>query len=423
MSATASTAAWVAGELGEVLLGVALFTGIVLCLVGVILAARACLAPSGAVRVVVNGERVLEGAPGASLLEVLTGAGILVPSACGGRGTCGMCRVSVEGGQGAGARLACRTRLTDELAVRVPEELLGVRHLACTVRSNESVATFVKALVLELPPEARPGGSEPFEAPAGAFVQLTCPPYRARFDELDVPARFRADWDRFDLWRLSAGTDRPTTRAYSLANRPDERDVLVLAVRLATPPPHLPDAPPGVVSSWIFGLAPGDRVDATGPYGHFLGTGSERELVLVGGGVGMAPLRAHAFDQLERRRSPRKVTFWYGARSRGELFWAEDFDRLAAEHGNFEWTVALSDPQPGDDWRGPVGFIHEVLLERYLAAHPDPAACEYFLCGPPLMIEATRRMLAGLGVDPGDVHFDDFGGPARRPSRANGAPR
>jgi len=406
-------------ELHEILLGVALFTGVVLLLVVLIFVARATLVAGGEVTLVVNGERTLRARTGTSLLDALAAGGVLLPAACGGKGSCGMCRVRVRSGGGApvptesvvltarqlrnGLRLACQVRLENDVEVRVPPELLGLRHLECTVRSNANVATFIKELVLELP------AGEPFEFRAGAFVQLTCPPYEVAFTDFDVAPRYHEDWDRLDLWRLRASALHPSTRAYSLANRPGERDVLVLVVRIATPPPHLPDVPPGVVSSWIFQLKPGDRVAVAGPFGHFFAEESEREMVLVGGGAGMAPMRAHAFDQLERH-TKRKISFWYGARSRRELFYVDDFDRLEAEHDDFEWTVALSEPRPDDDWEGPVGFVHEVLLERYLKTHPDPAACEYYLCGPPMMILATRKMLAELNVDSADVHYDDFGG-------------
>ena len=408
------------GAAQEILLGVALFTGLVLCLVGVILLARAWLTSTGELLVLVNDTRSLRALSGTRLIEALARGGILLPAACGGKGTCGLCRVRVVAGgrppspteiallatreRRDGLRLACQVLLEQDLEVRVPAELFDVRKVLWTVRSNANVATFIKELVLELPP------GESFTFEAGAFVNITCPPYEAGFREFDIAPRFREDWDRLDLWRLRAGTPEAATRAYSLANRPDEHDVLVLTVRIATPPPHVPDAPPGVVSSWLFQLAPGDRVPVTGPFGNFQAGDSPRELVLVGGGAGMAPLRAHAFDQLERRHATRTITFWYGARSRRELFYLDEFDRLAAEHENFAWTVALSEPRADDGWAGPVGLIHEVLFERHLKRHPDPAACEYYLCGPPMMVQATRRMLAELGVDPADVHFDDFGG-------------
>jgi len=404
----------------EVLLGVGIFTGVVLALVGVILLARTVLGAAGEVVVLVNGERRLVGRAGEKLTDVLAGGGIVLPAACGGRGTCGMCRIALAGAASAptptdaallslrelsgGVRLACQVRLDGDLEVHVAEELLGVHELECTVRSNDNVATFIKELVLELPPD------EPFELRAGSFVQLTCPPYAAAFSDFDVAERYREDWDRLDLWRLRAEAREPTTRAYSLANRPDETDVLVLDVRIATPPPHATEAPPGVVSSWIFTLRPGDRVAVSGPYGHFFASEGEREMVFVGGGAGMAPMRAHVFDQLERLDTKRKLSFWYGARSAREVFYAEEFDRLQAEHDNFEWTVALSEPRPADRWDGPVGFIHEVLLERSLSHHTAPSDCEYYLCGPPMMIRATRRMLDELGVRPEDVHYDDFGG-------------
>jgi Na+-transporting NADH:ubiquinone oxidoreductase subunit F len=408
------------GELHEILLGVAFFTGLVSCLVVVILLARAALISTRAVAVLVNGEQTLQAQSGTRLLDALAMGGVLLPAACGGKGTCGLCRVHTRARTSTptptesvlltardlrdGVRLACQVRLEEDLEVRVPEELLGVEHIQCTVRSNTNVATFMKELVLELP------RGEPFEFRAGAFVQITCPPYEAGFSDFEVAPRFREDWDRLNLWRLRASAQQPTTRAYSLANRPEERDVLMLVVRIATPPPHVPGVPPGVVSSWIFQLKPGDRVSVTGPFGHFFVKETERELVLIGGGAGMAPMRAHAFDQLERLRATRKVTLWYGARSRRELFYVDEFDRLATEHDNFDWTVALSEPRPDDDWHGPVGFIHQVLLERYLKGHEDPAACEYYLCGPPMMIQATRSMLADLQVDPADIHYDDFGG-------------
>jgi len=404
----------------EILLGVTIFTGVVLSLVVVILLARAALVSTGEVSVLVNGEQTLKVQSGMRLLDALAMGGVLLPAACGGKGSCGMCRVRVLTGAHPpdplesalltarelrdGLRLACQVRLEEALEVHVPEELLGARSLECTVRSNANVATFIKELVLELPPE------ESLEFRAGAFVQVTCPAYEAGFSDFDVAPHLRGDWDRLDLWRLRARAQVPTTRAYSLANRPDERDVLVLVVRIATPPPHVPGAPPGVVSSWIFQLKPGDCVPVSGPYGHFFAEPSEREMVLVGGGAGMAPMRALAFDQLKHLHSARKITFWYGARSRRELFYVEDFDRLAAEHPNFEWTVALSDPLPGEDEDRPMGFVHEVLLEHYLKGHPEPEACEYYLCGPPMMIQATRKMLAELDVDPTDIHFDDFGG-------------
>jgi Na+-transporting NADH:ubiquinone oxidoreductase subunit F len=405
----------------EIALGVALFTAIVMCLALVILAARSKLMAAGEIAVTVNEDRTLTAPAGERLLGVLADAGIPLPSACGGVGTCGLCRVTVLEGGGAvlpveaaritrqdaaaGVRLACQVALREDLKVRVPDEVFGVREWHCTVRSNRSVATLIKELVLDLP------AGEAMDFRAGAFVELRCPPYRASFADFDIDPRFRDVWDALDLWRYEAGSARPEKRAYSMANYPAEEGVIILDVRIAIPPPGAPEAaPPGIVSSYIFGLKPGDPVTVAGPYGHFFARNTDNEMVFIGGGAGMAPMRAHILDQLERRGSTRKMTFWYGARSRRELFYVEDFDRLQAEHDNFRWVVALSEPRPEDDWRGPAGFIHEVVYESYLKDHPAPEACEYYLCGPQIMIKAVMGMLDSLGVEPERILFDDFGG-------------
>jgi Na+-transporting NADH:ubiquinone oxidoreductase subunit F len=408
-------------ELLEVGAGVVLFTAIVMCLVLVVLFARSRLVQTGTVEIVVNERISLTADVGRRLLTVLTENAVRVPSGCGGTGTCGMCRVTVVHGGGAplpvetarllrrqvadGQRLACQLTIRQDLVVEVPDEILGVREFECVVRANRNVATFIKELQLDLPE------GESLDFFAGAFVELHCPAYRAAFRDFDVDVEFRDEWDRLDLWRYEAGAARPTSRAYSLANYRDEPGPVKLIVRIATPPPGAsPTVPPGVVSSYVFSLRPGDRVSISGPFGNFAADDSEREMVVVGGGAGMAPLRAHILDQLVRLRSSRKIGFWYGARSRREIFYAEEFDRLQAEHDNFRWHVALSEPRPGDGWRGSVGFIHGVLAERYLRDHPAPEDCEYYLCGPPMMIRATRQLLDQLGVAPENVHFDDFGG-------------
>jgi Na+-transporting NADH:ubiquinone oxidoreductase subunit F len=295
--------------------------------------------------------------------------------------------------------------LKQDMIVQVPDEVFGVKQWQCTVRSNRSIATLIKELVLDLPP------GETVDFRAGSYVQIACPAYRARFEDFDIGPEYRAEWDRLGLWRYQVGTAQPTTRAYSMANYPEEDRFVMLDVRIAIPPPGAPDSvPPGVVSSYLFGLRPGDRVTVLGPYGHFFATPSDREMVFVGGGVGMAPMRCHIFDQLKRLESGRRISFWYGARNRRELLYEADFDRLQAEHGNFEWFVALSDPGAMDDWRGPTGFIHEVLYRNYLKDHPAPEDCEYYVCGPPVMIRAVMNMLDSLGVDPDNIFFDDFGG-------------
>jgi len=405
----------------EIGLGVALFTGIILCLVVVILAVRAGLVTTGEVDIAVNDSRTVRGRVGDKLLGALSEAGIHLPSACGGVGTCGQCRLAVLAGGGAilptesaqitrreaasGTRLACQVTIKQDMAVRVPEDVFGVKKWQCKVRSNANVATLIKQLVLQMPQ------GETIDFRAGSYVQITCPPYRGRFSDFDIEPGFREDWDRFDLWRYEAGTAKAETRAYSMANYAEESDIIMLVVRIAIPPPGVPESvPPGIVSSYIFNLKPGDEVTVSGPYGNFFANDSEAEMVFVGGGTGMAPMRAHIFDQLKRFKSKRKITFWYGARSRRELFFVEEFDRLQAEFDNFQWFVALSEPRPEDEWEGRTGFIHDVLHEDYLETHPAPEDCEYYLCGPPMMIRALRNMLDNLGVDPDNILFDDFGG-------------
>jgi Na+-transporting NADH:ubiquinone oxidoreductase subunit F len=405
----------------EIGLGIALFTGIVLCLVLVILAVRSRLVAGGTVSVTVNNDRTVEALSGEKLLSALADAGIHLPSACGGVGTCGQCRTMVVQGGGAilptelaqitkreaaaGVRLACQVTVRQDMVVQVPEEVFGVGHWNCIVHSNANIATLIKELVLDLP------AGETIDFRAGSYVQIACPPYRANFADFDIEPGFRDEWDRFDLWRYRAGTATQTTRAYSMANYPDEDEAIKLVVRIAIPPPGAPEnVPPGVVSSYIFNLKPGDRVAVSGPFGNFIAAETENEMVFVGGGAGMGPMRSQIFDQLIRRKSQRKITFWYGARSRRELFYSNDFDRLQAEHDNFQWTVALSEPRPEDDWHGKTGFIHDVLYDSYLKDHPAPEDCEYYLCGPPMMIKAVRNMLDNLGVDPDNIFFDDFGG-------------
>ena len=404
----------------EIGLGVAVFTGIVLCLALVILVARSKLVTTGAVFITVNDGRKIESRVGDKLLRALAEADIHLPSACGGVGTCGQCRVEILQGGGTilpteaaqitkreaaqGVRLACQIALKEDMTVRVPDEALDVRQWDCTVRSNANVATLIKELVLELPP----GRAIDFRA--GGYVQINCPPYRADFADFDIEPEFRDEWDRLDLWRLRAVTTSPTTRAYSMANYPDERDVITLIVRIAIPPPGAPDSvPPGVVSSYLFNLKPGEAVSASGPFGRFFAKETDAEMVFVGGGAGMAPMRSHILDQLKRLKTTRKISFWYGARSRRELFFESDFDQLQDAYENFRWSIALSEPRPEDKWDGETGFIHDVLYESYLKDHPAPEDCEYYLCGPPMMIRAVRNMLDNLGVDPDNIFFDDFG--------------
>jgi Na+-transporting NADH:ubiquinone oxidoreductase subunit F len=403
----------------EIGLGVVLFTTIVLVLVAIILLARSRLVASGTVNITLNDEKDITSPVGLKLLNALADASVYVPSACGGGGTCGQCRVKIHAGGGnilptelthitkreaaAGERLACQVVVKQDMRAELPAELFGVKKLQCTVRSNRSVSTFIKELVLEIP------AGEKLDFRAGGYIQIECPPHQVSYQDFDIPQEFRDEWDRHNLWRFVSKVSQPATRAYSMANYPGETGIIMLNVRIASPPPNAPNAPPGIMSSYIFSLKPGDTTTVSGPYGEFFARDTDAEMVFVGGGAGMAPMRAHIFDQLKRIGTTRKMSFWYGARSRREIFYQEDFDRLQAEHPNFEWHVGLSDPQPGDDWEGYRGFIHEVLLLHYLCTHPAPEDCEYYLCGPPMMNAAVIRMLEDLGVERDNIMLDDFG--------------
>ncbi len=404
----------------EIGLGVAAFTGIIICLVLAVLAIRSRLVVTGDVSIGVNDIRTIRGRTGDKLLRALAEAGIHLPSACGGVGTCGQCALRVLRGGGAllpteaacftrrdaaaGARLACQVTIRQDMTVRVPDDVFGAKEWVCTVRSNRNVASLMKELVLE------PPAGEHIDFRAGSYVVVDCPPYQACFADFDIEPAYREEWDRLDLWRYEGGSAAATTRAYSIANYPNENDIVMLVVRIAIPPPSAPETvPPGVVSSYLFSLKPGDTVLLSGPFGHFLATDSPCEMVFVGGGAGMAPMRSHILDQLLRLKTSRKITFWYGARNRRELFYDEEFDRLQNEFENFRWTAALSEPRDEDAWQGETGFIHQVLHDRYLADHPAPEDCEYYLCGPPMMIQAVRNMLDNLGIDPENIFYDDFG--------------
>ncbi len=404
----------------EIILGVIFFTGIVIILVYVILAARSKLVATGNVKINVNNERTIEVPVGGKLLGALATAKLFVGSACGGGGTCAQCKVKVFEGGGAilptetghinkrqareGERLACQVAVKQDMKIEIPEEVFGVKKWECTVRSNDNVATFIKELVLELPE------GENVDFRAGGYIQIECPPHQISFKDFVIEERFREDWDRFNVWQYVSKADEEVVRAYSMANYPDERGIILLNVRIATPPPRAEGVPPGKMSSYIFGLKPGDKVTISGPFGEFFARDTDAEMVFIGGGAGMAPMRSHIFDQLRRLKTRRKISFWYGARSKREMFYVEDFDMLAAENDNFEWHIALSDPLPDDNWTGYTGFIHNVLYENYLKDHPAPEDCEYYMCGPPMMNAAVIQMLLDLGVERENIMLDDFGG-------------
>jgi Na+-transporting NADH:ubiquinone oxidoreductase subunit F len=404
----------------EILVGIGLFSGIVLLLTLLVLWVRARLVPAGHVSIRINEGFDLEVQAGNKLLETLTANGIFLPSACGGSGTCGLCRVVIPQGAGAlmpteaaliprreaaaGQRLACQVTVARDMQIRLPESVFGARHWNCTVRSNRNVSTCIKEVVLEMP------AGEAIDFKAGAYVQVTCPPHELRFSAFDIDEEYRADWERLGLFDLESIVTEPAVRAYSLANYPAENKVIMLNVRIATPPPNASGkVPPGMVSSYIFNLKPGDQVNVSGAYGDFFARETGAEMVFVGGGAGMAPMRSHIFDQLKRIHSGRQISFWYGARNLREAFYVDEFSALAKQHANFSWHLALSEPLPADDWTGPVGFIHDVLYEQYLRHHSDPEECEYYVCGPPMMIAAVRKMLYDMAVEEENIIYDDFG--------------
>ncbi|MCH2170565.1 NADH:ubiquinone reductase (Na(+)-transporting) subunit F [Myxococcota bacterium] len=405
----------------EIIAGVIGFTVVILALVLILMAARSKLVATGNVSIGINGDadKTLVTAGGGTLLGTLAANRIFVPSACGGKGSCGVCTVKVCDGGGAilptelshisrgeardGVRLSCQVKVKQDMEIEVPPEVLDVRKWKCRVRSNDNVATFIKELILELPE----GEEVPFRA--GGYIQIECPPHVVEYANFEVSDEYREDWDKFNLWRYISKVEDAEDRAYSMANYPEERGMIMLNVRVASPPPRMPDVPPGIMSSYIFNLKPGDEVTISGPYGEFFAKDTDNEMIFVGGGAGMAPMRSHIFDQFRRIHTERKVSFWYGARSLREAFYIEDFDTIQSENDNFNWHLALSEPLPEDGWEGYEGFIHQVLLDNYLANHPSPEDCEYYLCGPPMMNEAVQNMLSDLGVEPENIMFDDFG--------------
>ena len=408
---------------GTAIGGVAMFTIIIMSLVIIILIARSRLVSSGNVTININDDpdNSVSTAAGGKLLQTLASEGIFLSSACGGGGTCGQCRCKVLDGGGSilpteeghftqceirdGMRLACQVAVKQDMKIEIDPEFFGVKKWECEVISNDNVATFIKELTLKIPE----GEVVPFRA--GGYVQLEAPPHEVHYKDFDIAKEYHEDWDNFNLWRYTSKVDEPVIRAYSMANYPEEKGIIKFNIRIASPPPRGPDnIPPGKMSSYVFSLKPGDKITVSGPYGEFFAKDTKAEMVFIGGGAGMAPMRSHIFDQLKRLRSDRKISFWYGARSKREMFYVEDYDGLAEEFDNFEWHVALSDPQPEDNWEGYTGFIHNVLYENYLKDHPAPEDCEFYMCGPPVMNAAVIKMLKDLGVEDENILLDDFGG-------------
>jgi len=406
----------------DLILGVVSFTGVVLLLVLVIIFARSRLVSTGSVNIEINDDpaNTITVPAGSKLLQTLAENKIFLSSACGGGGTCSQCKCLVMDGGGSilpteeshftskeqneGWRLSCQVAVKNDLKIKIPDEVFGVKEWECEVISNDNVATFIKELILKLPE------GEEVNFKAGGYVQLEAPAYKdLSYKAFDVDNEYHSDWDKFKIWENVANNDEPIIRAYSMANYPDEKGVLKFNIRIASPPPGS-DVPPGLMSSWVFNLRAGDKVRVFGPFGEFFARKTDAEMVFVGGGAGMAQMRAHIFDQLLRINTNRKITFWYGARSLREMFYVDEFDKLQEDNENFNWHVALSDPLPEDDWSGETGFIHQVLLDNYLKSHPAPEDCEYYLCGPPMMNKAVIDMLINLGVEPENIMLDDFGG-------------
>ncbi len=408
------------GTFQVVLAGVIAFSVIILLLVAVILGAKALLIPAGDVTIEINGDKskTLTVPTGGKLLGTLADQKVFVSSACGGGGTCGQCKVKVLSGGGDllpterghmnrremknYVRLACQVAVKQNLQIEIPPEIFSVKKWKCTVRSNRNVATFIKELILELPK------GENVNFRAGGYIQIECPAYDIQYKGFDIEKEYRGDWDKFNIWQYRSVVKEPAMRAYSMANYPQEKGIIMLNVRIATPPRGM-DVPPGIMSSYIFNLKKGDKVTISGPYGEFFIKDTPAEKIYVGGGAGMAPLRSHIFELLKHLHANQKISYWYGARSLREAFYVEEFEELAKEFPNFSWHLALSDPLPEDNWTGSTGFIHQVLYDEYLARHKAPEDCEYYMCGPPMMTQAVVNMLDNLGVESENINYDNFG--------------
>ncbi len=405
-------------------ISIAVFLIIILLLVAILLYAKAKLLPSGEVKVVINDDKELTVSPGSTLLSTLGNEKILLPSACGGGGTCGMCKCQVvEGGgdilptekpffsrkeQQNNYRLACQVKVKQDMKIEIPKEIMGIKKWECEVVSNHNVATFIKEFVVKLPE------GEHLDFRSGGYIQIDVPKITVDFKDMDIEKEYHEDWDKFNMWDLKMVNPEPTYRAYSMANHPAEGNIIMLNIRIATPPwdrakNTFMNVNPGICSSYIFSRKPGDKVTISGPYGEFFIKDTDREMMFIGGGAGMAPMRSHIFDQFLTKRTKRKATFWYGARSKREIFYEDHFRKIEDEFDNFKFTIALSEPMPDDNWDGPVGFIHQVIFDEYLKHHEEPEEIEYYLCGPPMMNAAVTKMLYDLGVPDEMIAYDDFG--------------
>ncbi len=400
-------------------LSVVVFSSFILFLVGILMIAEKKLVAQGKIKLLINDdeEKSPEVNAGGNLLSVLAEQKIFLPSACGGGGTCGMCKCQIIEGGGDVLptekthltrkeiaddwRIACQVKIKQDMKIHIPEEIFSIQKFECEIISNENVATFIKELKLRLPE------GQHMDFKAGGYIQIYIPPYNLKYTEFDVEEEYRSDWDKYKLWDLKSSYDEEIYRAYSMANYPAEKDIVMLNVRIATPPPNK-NVPPGIASSYIFNLKPGDKVTVSGPYGEFFIKDSNREKIYIGGGAGMAPMRSHLFHLFKTMNTDIKVSFFYGARSLREMFYDDEFQEIKKKFPNFSYTVALSEPLPEDNWKGSTGFIHQIMQDEYLSKHEDPSEIEYYLCGPPMMIDAVNRMLYNMGVDEEMIAYDVF---------------
>jgi Na+-transporting NADH:ubiquinone oxidoreductase subunit F len=407
--------------MNEIIYGVLCFLTIQFILVTLIVITKKALLPDGDIKITVNNDKVFTGKPGGKLLTTLADKGVILSSACGGGGTCGQCRCIVKEGGGSilptekgkinnrearkGMRLSCQVPVKRDLNIMVPPSMLDARKWKCRVASNKNVATFIKELVLAVP------DGESVDFKAGGYIQIEVPPHTLSYANFDIGESYLSDWTKFQMFQYQSHVHTPVTRAYSMANYPGEQGIIKLNVRIASPPPGTKkEIPPGQVSSYIFNLKEGDEVTISGPFGEFFMDDSDSEVIIIGGGAGMAPLRSHVFDLFKAKRTQRRVSYWYGGRSLKECFYLDDFAEIEGMFDNFKFHLALSDPLPEDNWKGEKGFIHNVLYEKYLKDHPAPEDINYYICGPPMMTVSVIKMLEDLGVESDNIHFDDFGG-------------
>ena len=413
--------------IGSVILtSIVVFLFIIILLVAVLLFARKKLTPQGKVMISINEEKEMEVDPGSTLLTTLSTQGIFLPSACGGGGTCAMCKCQVFDGGGSILptevgyftrkeqqnhwRLGCQVKVRQDMKIGVPAEIFGIKKWECEVISNRNVATFIKEFKVRLPE------GESLDFRSGGYIQIDVPACEVNYGkDIFVEEEYRDEWDKFKMWDLKMKNPEPIFRAYSMANEPAEGNVIILNIRIATPPfdrktGGFMNVNPGICSSFVFSRKPGDKVTISGPYGEFFIKDTQREMMFIGGGAGMAPMRSHIFDQFKTKGSGRKATFWYGGRSLRELFYMDEFEEIAKKYPNFKFNVALSEPKPEDNWTGYTGFIHQVIMDNYLKSHPEPEEIEYYICGPPMMNDAVLKMLDDYGVPPEMIAFDDFGG-------------